>query len=232
MVVLVRASFVLAFSILFAIGGVDAQIQPAGGATGRERLKVEGGTRFSLELAEPISSATAKKGQTVRLKMTAAWIANGNEVLPKGSEVLGRVASVRHAVPGKQNGRVVITSGSMRLRSGRTVALNLSMPDRDECDGARVGCALSLTVFAVVASPILAIEVPIWLIESPRLIRGAILDHRQSRISHAPGTESALEPGALISATTKRTVQLKSADIGMSSFGQSPRVEPAHEPIE
>jgi hypothetical protein len=67
------------------------------------------GTYVRLVLLETVSSATATKGQSVRMLVKEDVSADGVIVIPKGTSATGIVAWVRKAVPGKKDGSFSIT---------------------------------------------------------------------------------------------------------------------------
>jgi hypothetical protein len=154
---------------------------------------------FELILDEPLSSATAKKGQTVRMKLIAPWVAEGHFIAPAGTPAVGTVRRVERAIAGKRNGRVVITAGSIQLPSGKSVRLSIQMPDGHECDD--IGpCLLVYGLWALV-------EVPFLVIELPLIPVGIIKEAKESKESskiHIDGAESDLPVGSKISASNKR----------------------------
>jgi hypothetical protein len=123
----------------------------------QESIRIRYDEPLELVLDEPLSSATAKKGQTVRMKLMAPWAAEGHFIAPEGTPAEGIVRRVERAIPGKRNGRVVITAGSIQLPSGKSVRLNIQMPDGYECDD--IGpCLLVFGLAALVELPFLVIE--------------------------------------------------------------------------
>jgi hypothetical protein len=154
---------------------------------------------FEMVLDEPLSSATAKKGQTVRMTLKEPWVAEGHFIAPAGSTAVGTVHRVEHAIPGKRNGRVVITSGSIHLPSGKSIPLNIQMSDGEECDD--IGpCLLVGALFAIVESPLLAIELPVLLVELPTIIKK---EREEKRAYQIDGEESNLPAESKVSASNK-----------------------------
>jgi hypothetical protein len=203
--VIPRSIFHLVLCILLAAQSVGGQAPAAPSAPGHEPIQIERGSRLTLGLAEPVSSATAKKGQIVRLKLREPWVVEGHTILPAGTPAVGTVGSVQRAVPGKKNGHVVITAGSVQLPSGRSLPLDLEMPDRQDCDGAMAGCVATYTVFFIVESPLLLIELPI-ILAHPHELRKAF------RTEPTAGVDSNLPAGCEIFAFTKHKIVLPMID--------------------
>lgn len=183
-------------------GGAQTLASPP--SSNGQPLKIERDSKLVLALAEPLSSATAKKGQAVRLKLNGNWFVNGRIVLPDGTPVEGIVRRVQRPTPGKLGGRVIMTEGSIRLASGRRIQLNIQMPDAEECDDPGP-CAVLFGIMTVVEAPLLAIELPVLLVELPKQIKK---EHQQERSNDVPPLESNLAEGSMIAATTKHRITL------------------------
>ena len=91
-----------------------------GGASGL--VKVELKTPVPLMVDEPLSSKTAKSGQTFRLVAAEDVLVNGKVVVGKGSSATGRITLVEK---GNINvyGRVEVTVDSVRAVDGRNIPL-------------------------------------------------------------------------------------------------------------
>jgi hypothetical protein len=76
-----------------------------------------------LILMETLSSATASKGQSVRMAVGQDVSVNGVVVIPKGTPAIGVIGFVRKAVPGKKDGEVSIKPISVNLPNSRPIAL-------------------------------------------------------------------------------------------------------------
>ncbi len=170
-------------------------------------IRLSAANNFELMLDEPLSSATAKKGQTIRMKLDGDWFAEGHFIAPSGTPVVATVRRVEHAIPGKRNGRVVVTSGSIQLASGKKIRLNIQMPDGEECDDPGP-CVLVGSIYAAVSAPILAIELPILLVELPKTIKKERAGREAIDI---PGEESNLPVGSKVRASNKWPFHIASA---------------------
>jgi hypothetical protein len=80
-------------------------------------------TEIRLILMETISSATASKGQSVRMAVGQDVSINGVVVIRKGTPAIGVIDFVRRAVPGKKNGEVSIKPMSISLPNSRPITL-------------------------------------------------------------------------------------------------------------
>jgi hypothetical protein len=184
---------------LAALSG-GAQTSASVPSSPHKSLRINYVNTFEMVLDEPLSSATAKKGQTVRMKLKEPWVAEGHFIAPVGTPAMGTVRRVDRAIPGKRNGRVIITAGSIQLPSGKTIPLNIQMPDGDECDD--VGpCLLVYGIWAAVEAPFLVIELPVALVELPRTIKK---ERREQGAYRIQGEESSLPAGSKVIASNKR----------------------------
>jgi hypothetical protein len=80
-------------------------------------------TEIRLILTETVSSATASKGQSVRMAVGQDVSVNGVVVIPKGTPAIGVVDFVRKVVPGKKDGDVLIKPISVNLPNSRPITL-------------------------------------------------------------------------------------------------------------
>jgi len=100
-------------------------------------------------LTEEVSSATAKKGQTVRLELDKDWEVEGQVILPKGTPALGVVNHLVRAIPGKKDGYVDVKPVSIQLSSVRKLRLSEYPPGEDACDDMGPCWALYTIAFTV-----------------------------------------------------------------------------------
>ncbi len=98
---------------------------------------------------ESVSSATAYKGQLVRLAVKENVILNGSIIIPKGSPASGVISDLRKAVLGKRDGSLSIKPVSLTLPDGSLVTLrqHIDTGGDEVCEGF-VGC---LPVAAIIA---------------------------------------------------------------------------------
>jgi hypothetical protein len=188
--------------ILLAAQSNGAQAVGTEPAPGSAPLKIERDSKLSLILTEPVSSATAKKGQILRLELQEPWVVEGQVILPQGTPVTGIVGSVQRAVPGKKNGHVVVTAGSIQLPSGQKAPLELWMPDRKDCDGEMGACIFVYGLWAT--------------LELPLIVVGLAAAHFERHSWHPNsgntkplvGVESELPAGSKVRAFTRRNLKL------------------------
>ena len=218
-----RSILGLALTIHLAAPFGVAQTQPSSTpASDPKPLKVESGTKLELVLVEPLSSATAKKGQTVRLELGEPWIVDSRTILQIGAPATGVVSSVQHPIPGKRAGHVAVVKGSIQLPSGKSVPLSLSMPDYWDCDGAAGACATFAVLGAIVVVPLAAID----FVAHPKGTLNAF--RGDSGVPNA-GLDSDLPAGSSVRAWTKRSFELpQAASAATAVNGKLP--SPSREP--
>lgn len=205
MSVIRRSILSLIFCVLVSSFTGRAQTPVSAPSSSQESVRIRYIEPLELALDEPLSSATAKKGQTVRMKLIVPWVAEAHFIAPAGTPAVGTVRRIERAVAGKRNGRVVITAGSIQMPSGKSVRLNIQMPDGQECDV--VGPCL---LFYGLAS---LVEIPFLVIELPLIPVGIIKDAKESKNSggiHIAGEDSNLPVGSKIAAYNKRPFDLPS----------------------
>jgi hypothetical protein len=204
--VILRSILSIIFCVLFAAltGGAQAPVSVP--SPDRDTIRIRYEEPLELVLDEPLSSATARKGQTVRMKLSEDWVAEGQFLAPAGTPAVGTVRRVEGAIPGKRNGRVVITAGSIQLPSGKSVHLNIQMPDGSDCDDPGP-CILLASIFAVVEAPLLAIELPVAMVELPKAMKK---EREQRQAIDIPGEESNLPAGSKVKGSNKRPFRFHS----------------------
>jgi hypothetical protein len=132
------------------------------------------GTEVHLVLLDSISSATAKKGQTVHFAV-AQGIQEGEVVLiPRGTPAEGIVTQVRKGIPGKHDGTLQLEPRQILLNDGSRLKLSHGRPGEDDCGD--MGPCWALATFAVVLSPVL---IATFVVASPWLIHDKIKNDKK-----------------------------------------------------
>jgi hypothetical protein len=199
---ILRLLLPLMFCVSWATISGGAQTSASVPSSPHKSVRISSADSFDLVLDEPLSSATAKKGQAVHMKLKEPWVAEGHFIAPAGTQVMGTVRRVERAIPGKRNGRVVITAGSIQLPSGKSVPLNIQMQDGEDCDD--IGpCLLVYGIGAIVEAPLLAIELPVLLVELPTIVKK---EREEKRARQIDGEESSLPAGSKVTASNKRAI--------------------------
>lgn len=96
---------------------------------------VSSGKRFRVRMNDTISSKTARVGERFTATITEPVYSNtGVVVIPSGSEIIGRVNSVRPAAKGGKPGQIDASFVQVRLPNGRVRAINGTLTDLDSDD--------------------------------------------------------------------------------------------------
>lgn len=124
------------------------------------------GTRIDFVLLEPLSSATAVKGQKVRLAVARDVMTGGVVAIPRGTPAEGVVSGVRKAKPGKSDGEVTFRPVRLTLHDGTGVKIREYPPGKDSC-GPKGSCLL-----------LIPIAVPLVFFYWPDIVQSAWTDHK------------------------------------------------------
>ena len=138
---------------------VDSISSPRSAATGMTQnagATLPRKTIVDFVLLKPVSSATAKKGQTVPLAVAKDVIIDGTVMIPKGTPASGVVKDVRPAIPHKRDGYVSIKPVSISVTGGFEIPVRPYYGGGDEvCDG--FGNCFGLILMMVALVPPMAI---------------------------------------------------------------------------
>jgi hypothetical protein len=106
-------------------------------------------TIVQLVLMETVSSATAQKGQTVRLVVRKNVVVNGTVVIPRGTPASGLVTFASKGVAGKSDGKLQVEPLGLTLPDESSIGLRGYIDDGGDgvCEGF-VNC-LGLIVVAI-----------------------------------------------------------------------------------
>jgi hypothetical protein len=203
-------SVVLCF-LLFSQSGIAQTASPESTPKPKQ-LKINRGAQLKFVLSEPVSSATAKKGQTVRMELREPWIVGDRVILPKGAPATGIVSKVKRPVPGNRIGRVVITKGTIQISSGQTIPLEVYMPDREECDDAQGACIAVYTLYAIITLPLILISLPIALVYGIAHLKKGIVHLKKKPAYPLAPVDSDLPIGSKIEVETRRSFLLQPSD--------------------
>jgi hypothetical protein len=111
-----------------------------------EFVTIPKNTEIELITLEAVSSATATKGQLVRLAVAEDVRVEGLVVIPKGTFATGEVTHLRKGVPGKNDGSIRLSPITLTLGNGKRTKLWESAYGEDDC--ANVGpCWVLWTLF-------------------------------------------------------------------------------------
>lgn len=89
---------------------------------------------LSMTLLETVSSATATRGQVLRLAVAEDVVVDGLIVIPRGTPGAGVVARVQKGKPGKRDGYLIVKPAELTLADGTKVKLTESPTRNNGCD--------------------------------------------------------------------------------------------------
>jgi hypothetical protein len=101
------------------------------GAGRRERLTIPAGTVIPVRIDQPLSSTTAQVGD--QFTSTIISDVNGDQPLPQGTRIVGRVLEVQPK-SGRTPGQVLVNFVSAQLPGGRMVPINGTLTTLDQRD--------------------------------------------------------------------------------------------------
>jgi hypothetical protein len=120
-------------------------------------------TVVELALLETVSSATAQKGQAVRLVVKKDVVVNGTVVIPRGTPASRQVTSVHKAVLGKTDGSIQIKPISLTPPDGSSIVLRGYTYNDDDADGVCEGFVSCLALSVIIVSISLPLVVAFWV---------------------------------------------------------------------
>ena len=158
------------------------------------------GTIVPLVLLETVSSATAQKGQTVRLAVKEDVVVDWTVIIPRGTPVSGLVTSVRKGVAGKNDGSLRIEPISLTLPDGPSIELRGYTYTDDGGDGVCEGFVSCLGLNVIVFSISLPLVVAFW-VASPF----------QRHFTRKPGFDKTLDYCHTLWGSTKTKIRVNRA---------------------
>jgi len=99
-----------------------------------EFITIPKDTEIEMISLEAVSSATATKGQLVRLAVAKDVLVKNLVVIPKGTPATGVVSRLTKGVPGKRNGYLQVVPRILFLNNGKTITLRESRSGEFGCD--------------------------------------------------------------------------------------------------
>ncbi|NYF78827.1 PEGA domain-containing protein [Granulicella arctica] len=113
------------------------------------------GTAIKLRLAENLSSATAKTGQTVSFEVTEDVMVQGVVVLPKGAQALATVTEAATKKSMGRGGKLNVNVDSARLADGEKVQLRAVQDNKGGGHtGAMTGAMVATAIVFFPAAPL------------------------------------------------------------------------------
>lgn len=122
----------LSLSLLASQAVAQRSGQQAPGGTKPRKLKVHRHTGLKFNLVQPLSSATAKPGDDVPLKLADPLVVDGVTVLQAGEVVNAKVVKVKKAGPNcKTNGEVQWQLDHLTMPDGTLVRTSIKLAAAD-----------------------------------------------------------------------------------------------------
>jgi hypothetical protein len=167
------------------------------------------GVEVKFVLLDPVSSATATKGQTVHFAVAEDVLVDGHIAIPRGTPANGAVTRVQKGVPGEHDGSLTLEPREILLANGSRIKFGAYRPGEDACGD--FGPCLALGVFVVVLSPVL---VPLFLIETPSLIAHRTSEKKKATLVKAriAGRNLSSGPCQIENAYTSSRSEISPAD--------------------
>ena len=191
--VIFRSMLSLVLCVLLPAHSAAAQTPNVERASSPKPIKVKRGSELSLVLAETVSSATAKKGQTVRMELDRDWKVDDRVILPKGARAKGVVTHSEHAIPRQKDGYVRVKPVLIELQGVGTLRLSDNLLGEDDC-GDMGPCWALYTVGYTVLLPL--------------TLAGSIERKRHQKQHHEAGKDEVLPVGDKVQTYTARTIVL------------------------
>ena len=140
----------------------QAPDQNPSATTRSSKREIPKGTRIPLVLLDPLSSATAQKGQTIRFAVARDVVVDGTTVIRRGAAATGIVTKARKAVAGKRDGYVWFDLVSLTLPGGPlTITHYVQSESADGGDGWCWGfgsCLVLLVMMYTIYFPIQSVK--------------------------------------------------------------------------
>lgn len=91
------------------------------------------GTKFRVQMKNSINSGSTQAGEEIRANINEAIYANGTEVIPAGSRLIGQASSVTpaHRFKAGANGKMEIKFTTCETPDGRRIPLSASVDETD-----------------------------------------------------------------------------------------------------
>jgi len=119
---------VLVLSIVFLIAGVGTAAN----------LTVPPGTIFHCRLSQTLSTASNSQGQLFAATLVEPLVVNGNQVVPAGATIRGRIASLSRPGRIKGVGKMLLVPETLALPNGQTFTIDAVLLHAYGAPGARI----------------------------------------------------------------------------------------------
>jgi hypothetical protein len=187
------------------------------------------GTAVKLRLAENLSSATAKTGQSVPFEVTEDVQVNGVLVLAKGAQALATVTEANAKKSMGRAGKLNVNIDSARLADGEKVQLRASQENKGGGHvGAMTGAMVATGIVFFPAAPLFLfihgkdINIPKGT-EITAFVEGDMkLDMAKFAAVNAPGAAAFATPAAASGLTIEASVPNCDIEVDGSFVGSTP----------
>ena len=116
-------------------------------------------TEVATIILETVSSATARKGQVVRLAVAKDIMIDGRIVIPKGTSATGVIARLQKGILGTRDGYLDVRPVAVTLAEGTRVKLKEYPTGQDSCGD--LGPCWAFPLFVVAISPFVIAALPV-----------------------------------------------------------------------
>lgn len=115
-------------------GSAPPPIPPNAGVLQGGVIVLAPGTRFRAQLKNSLDSGSTQVGEEIRAVINEPIYANGQEVIPAGSRLIGQASSVSpaHRFKAGANGKMEIKFTSCETPDGRRIPLSASVDENDQ----------------------------------------------------------------------------------------------------
>ena len=121
-----RAVLVLSLVFLSAGAGMTAT------------LTVPPGTIFNCRLSQTLSTASNSQGQLFAATLVEPLVVSGNQIVPAGATIRGRIASLNRPGRIKGVGKMLLAPETLAFPNGQTVTINAVLLHAYGAPGARI----------------------------------------------------------------------------------------------
>ena len=118
----------LVFSLVLLCAGVEMAAN----------LTIPPGTIFHCRLSQTLSTASNTQGQLFAATLVEPLVVNGNQVVPSGSTIRGRIASLDRPGHVKGVGKMLLSPETLAFPNGQTFTINAVLLHAYGAPGARI----------------------------------------------------------------------------------------------
>jgi len=180
-----------------------------------EFVTVPKGTKIELVMLDPLSSATNKRGDTIRFAVAKDVIVDGIVAIHAGTPATGIVTAVKKMIPRKSSGQICFRTMSIEIagHKGVLMAYDRLLEDR--------GLFIAVVVVMVVTAPIvIALVIALLPIALPiKAVRSIKRRSNGARNSAKLTDDMKIPPCKPQAAYLKSAIRIRVAELAASSPG-------------